>query len=63
VVYYPVPCHRLPVYREAYAGVACPQSEAACAEVLSLPLWPGMDEALVDRVAGDLADLLGGRRP
>lgn len=63
VVYYPVPCHRLPVYAAAYAGVACPRSEAACAEVLSLPFWPGMAGTLVDRVSGDLADILGGRRP
>ena len=62
MVYYPVPCHRLQVYERSHAGVACPEAELACGEVLSLPLWPGMDGGLQAEVAGALrAALLGGR--
>ena len=59
MVYYPVPCHRLPVYAEAFAEVRCPEAEKAAAEVLSLPLWPGMDPAIADRVCEVLRSLLG----
>lgn len=42
-VYYPVPCHRLPVYDDAGADdmdVSLPYAEQAAAEVLSLPICP-----------------------
>lgn len=46
-VLYPVPLH----WQRPYAqGTALPQTERACAEVLSLPLHPGLDESDVDRV-------------
>jgi len=45
MVYYPIPCHRLKPYRESHAHVACPVAERLCAEVISLPIWPEMDEA------------------
>ncbi|HLE97193.1 MAG TPA: DegT/DnrJ/EryC1/StrS family aminotransferase [Candidatus Thermoplasmatota archaeon] len=48
MVYYPVPMHRLPVY--AKGAPHLPVSEAAAAEVLSLPMWPGMPEATTERV-------------
>lgn len=46
-VLYPVPVHRQPAYRRA---VELPVTERACAEVLSLPLHPGVTEADVARV-------------
>jgi dTDP-4-amino-4,6-dideoxygalactose transaminase len=58
MVYYPVPCHRLQVYALSHAEVACPEAELACAEVLSLPLWPDMDGALQAQVASTLLALL-----
>jgi len=39
-VYYPVPLHKLPVYRES--GPVLKNVERAAAEVLSLPIWPDM---------------------
>ena len=39
-VYYPVPCHQLPVYDDY--DVALPVSEKAGQQVLSLPIWPGI---------------------
>lgn len=48
MVYYPVPCHKLPIY--AGRNETLPQAEKAAAEVLSLPIWPQMTEATIDRV-------------
>ncbi|HEY8342265.1 MAG TPA: DegT/DnrJ/EryC1/StrS family aminotransferase [Calditerricola sp.] len=48
MVYYPIPVHRLPVYRLPEG--TCPHAEQAAAEVLSLPIWPQMPEAVQDRV-------------
>ena len=48
-VYYPVPCHRLPVY--AHAGYPpLPVTERLASEVLSLPIGPHLAPATVDRV-------------
>ena len=47
-----VPVHLHPYYREKFGtgyGL-CPQAEAAYAEILTLPLWPGMMDADVERV-------------
>lgn len=55
MVYYPIPCHRLPVYAEAYADVNLPVAEAAADEVLSLPIWPAIEAATQERVAEALA--------
>lgn len=46
-VLYPVPIHRQPAYRQE---ISLPETERACAEVLSLPLHPGLSAADVDRV-------------
>ncbi len=40
MVYYPVPLHKLPIYREL--NLSMPVAEVAAAEVLSLPIWPQM---------------------
>jgi dTDP-4-amino-4,6-dideoxygalactose transaminase len=50
-VYYPVPLHRLSLYREACAGLSLPEAEAACAAVLSLPIWPDIPVSAQERVA------------
>ena len=55
-VYYPVPLNRQP---PLYSDVAIPQSEAAAARVLSLPMHPYLDEADQDRVAHALAEAVG----
>lgn len=56
VVHYPVPVHRLPVYEGL--GVVLPEAERAAAEVLSLPLWPTMPDAAVERVASSIDEAL-----
>ena len=59
MVYYPIPCHRLPVYAAEYAEVSLPVAEAAAAEVLSLPIWPSIEESVQERVARALWAAVG----
>jgi dTDP-4-amino-4,6-dideoxygalactose transaminase len=61
MVYYPIPCHRLKVYERSHAGVACPNAERLCAEVLSLPMWPELELGLQATVAEALRGLLAPR--
>ncbi len=48
-VLYPMPVHRQPAYHDA--SLSLPQTEQACAEVLSLPLHPGLTNDDVARVS------------
>jgi dTDP-4-amino-4,6-dideoxygalactose transaminase len=51
LIHYPVPPHRQPAYAElGYGKGDFPISEAIHKRVLSLPLWPGMTDAQVERV-------------
>jgi dTDP-4-amino-4,6-dideoxygalactose transaminase len=56
VVYYPNALHRLPVYADDVQSF--PAAEQATGEVLSLPIWPQMDEATQDRVCHSLLEAL-----
>lgn len=56
MVYYPVPVHRLPVYRDAAPSL--PVAEAAMNEVLSLPISPMLAPETQARVAEALAEVL-----
>lgn len=47
-VLYPVPIHRQPAYHKV--DLSLPVTEQACAEVLSLPLHPGLTVADIDTV-------------
>lgn len=51
-VLYPVPLHEQPAY--AQPGCRLPHTEQACAEVLCLPVHPGLDLADVDRVVREV---------
>jgi dTDP-4-amino-4,6-dideoxygalactose transaminase len=51
-VLYPVPLYRQPAY--ALPGVSLQNTESACAEVLCLPLHPGLCAADVDRVCDEI---------
>lgn len=51
-VLYPMPIHRQPAYHDA--SLSLPQTEQACAEVLSLPLHPGLTNDDVARVAREV---------
>jgi len=56
MVYYPKALHQLPVYTGS--GQRLPASEAAAAEVLSLPMWPSLGETLQARIADQLLHAL-----
>lgn len=49
-VHYPVPLHHQPAYAAACCPECCPHSQAAAAEVLSLPMSADLQEADQDRV-------------
>jgi len=53
-----IPVHRQPYYRDRYGSLELPGAEAWYARCLSLPLYPAMTEADVDKVADALADVL-----
>jgi dTDP-4-amino-4,6-dideoxygalactose transaminase len=56
-----------PIYREAAFGAArlsvgtCPEAERACAEALSLPIYPSLEEAAIDRVCAVIRGAVGTR--
>ena len=51
-VYYPVPLHHQPVYRDrGYGGLSFPVSERLAHEVLSLPVHPALEADDIGRIA------------
>ncbi|MBP6786637.1 MAG: DegT/DnrJ/EryC1/StrS family aminotransferase [Candidatus Promineofilum sp.] len=59
-VHYPVPVHRQPAYAHlGYGPGSLPATEAAAAEVLSLPMYPDLPEAAVDTVAAAVRAFCG----
>jgi dTDP-4-amino-4,6-dideoxygalactose transaminase len=53
-----IPVHRQPYYRELYGEQPLPGADAYYARALSLPLFPEMTDADVDRVVAALSDCL-----
>jgi dTDP-4-amino-4,6-dideoxygalactose transaminase len=50
-VHYPVPVHRQPLYAGlGYGSISLPSAEAAAAQVLSLPVHPGLTDSDLDRI-------------
>lgn len=60
-VHYPLPDHLQPVENREHA-LRLPVAEAACREVLTLPCFPGMTDAEVDRVVVAIRAHYGSRR-
>jgi len=56
-----IPLHRMPYWRDTYKldAASFPQAEARFWRTVSLPLFPTMSEAQVDRVCGHVRLLLG----
>ena len=57
MVYYPVPCHRLPVYANEGWG-PFPVADALAGEVLSLPIGPGLVERYVTHIGDTVMSVL-----
>ena len=54
-IYYPVPVHKQTYYvQELGCDVHFPESEKAAAEVLSLPVHPGLDQADLERIVEEV---------
>ncbi|MGC9502102.1 DegT/DnrJ/EryC1/StrS family aminotransferase [Baaleninema sp.] len=52
-IHYPIPCHLQPAYRDlGYEEGRFPHSETLSRQILSLPMYPGLSEAQIDRVVG-----------
>jgi len=58
-IHYPAPVHRQPAYRDrvALGPAKCLASEAAAAEVLSLPVYPELTDDELSTVAGAISAL------
>ena len=57
MIYYPIPLHLQPVYKElGYQKGQLPIAEQAAQEVLSLPMFPGISQAEQEQVADALKD-------
>jgi dTDP-4-amino-4,6-dideoxygalactose transaminase len=61
-IHYPIPCHRQPAFAEQ-AERHLPVAEAAAAEILSLPMYPHLPAAAIDRVVEGLSQAVAGRLP
>ena len=55
-VHYPVPAHRQPAYAD-YRCQSLPCAEAAAAEILSIPVHPGLQAGHLERIAGAFGKL------
>jgi len=59
-IYYPLPLHLQPCFTYlGYREGACPESEKAAKEVLSLPVYPELTEAQLDEVVGAVREFYG----
>jgi dTDP-4-amino-4,6-dideoxygalactose transaminase len=59
-VFYPVPLHLQPCFRDlGYRAGCLPESERAAADVLSLPIHPSLHEDAAARVCDALIRALG----
>ena len=57
-IYYPTPLYRQPVYeRRGYGDINLPHTEKACAEVLSLPVHPGVGDEELDRIVQAISSI------
>ncbi|NIN68718.1 MAG: aminotransferase DegT [Anaerolineae bacterium] len=56
-VYYPVPIHQQPFYRELGFNDSLPVSERISQEVLSIPVHPGLSRAELDEIVREVSKL------
>lgn len=54
-IHYPIPCHLQPAYQHlGYKPGDFPHAEALCREILSLPMYPGLEETQISHVAAGI---------
>jgi dTDP-4-amino-4,6-dideoxygalactose transaminase len=54
-IHYPTPIHKQPLYQELGYEDSLPRAEAACHEVLSIPVHPALTEADLESIASAVA--------
>jgi len=58
-IHYPIPCHRQPGYLDlGYGEGAFPHAEQLCAEILSLPMFPGLGLDRVETVCTAIREIV-----
>jgi dTDP-4-amino-4,6-dideoxygalactose transaminase len=58
-IHYPIPCHLQPAFQHlGYRAGDFPHSETLCQDILSLPMFPGLTDAQVDRVVEAIQSLV-----
>jgi dTDP-4-amino-4,6-dideoxygalactose transaminase len=58
-IYYPIPIHKQPYYKELGYNDSLPIAESASKEVLSLPIHPSLNKVDLDTISGKLREILG----
>jgi dTDP-4-amino-4,6-dideoxygalactose transaminase len=58
-IYYPVPLHRQPAFADADVPESLPASESVAARCFSLPIYPELPDATIDRICGVIRDAGG----
>ena len=56
MIYYPIPCHRLPVYADR--GIEMPVADSLADEVLSLPIWATIEPEVQQRIRDVIAEVV-----
>ncbi len=58
-IYYPLPIHKQPYYKELGYNDSLPVAECASKEVISLPVHPSLNKLDIDTISGKLQEILG----
>ncbi len=58
-IYYPVPIHKQPYYKELGYDDSLPVSESASKEVISLPIHPSVNISDLDTISASLREIMG----
>jgi UDP-2-acetamido-2-deoxy-ribo-hexuluronate aminotransferase len=57
-IHYPVPLHHQPAYRKFGSSASLHLSESVAKEVISLPIYPDLDQTMQQRIAAAIASAL-----
>jgi dTDP-4-amino-4,6-dideoxygalactose transaminase len=58
-IYYPIPLHLQPAYQPLAAGVRLPVAERVAKEIISLPLFPELEDQEIDYITSAVAEFYG----
>lgn len=59
-IYYPIPLHQQEVFQQQCRGISLPVSEQVAEQCLSLPIYPELTAAQVDRIVETIAPVVQG---